>query len=95
MAEGVRIESGRENRSKLLFKAPVGVELKRHALNWTKEDNPKESDVVFELRGWFYSRRIAALYSSRHWTALFWVGDYKTYLNYRQIIKHLDAMGYC
>jgi len=51
MAEGVRIESGRENRSKMLFKAPMGVELKRHALNWVNELNPKESDVVFELRG--------------------------------------------
>lgn len=51
MRDGVRIESGRANRSKLIFKAPVGVELKRHALNWVNELNPKESDVVFELRG--------------------------------------------
>jgi len=39
------------NRSKLIYKAPVGIELKRHALNWVNEVNPKESDVVFELRG--------------------------------------------
>lgn len=51
MRDGVRIESGRMNRSKLIYKAPVGVELKRHALNWVNELNPKESDVVFELRG--------------------------------------------
>jgi len=51
MRDGVRIESGRLNRSKLIYKAPVGIELKRHALNWVNEVNPKESDVVFELRG--------------------------------------------
>lgn len=51
MRDGVRIESGRLNRSKLIYKAPVGIELKRHALNWVNELNPKESDVVFELRG--------------------------------------------
>ena len=34
MRDGVRIESGRMNRSKLIYRAPVGVELKRHALNW-------------------------------------------------------------
>ena len=51
MRDGVRIESGRLNRSKLIYRAPVGVELKRHALNWINEFNPKESDVVFELRG--------------------------------------------
>ena len=51
MREGVRIESGRMNRSKLIYKAPQGIELKRHALNWVNEVNPKESDVVFELRG--------------------------------------------
>ena len=51
MRDGVRIESGRMNRSKLIYRAPVGVELKRHALNWVNELNPKESDVVFELRG--------------------------------------------
>ena len=51
MREGVRIESGRLNRSKLIYRAPLGVELKRHALNWVNELNPKESDVVFELRG--------------------------------------------
>jgi hypothetical protein len=46
MRDGVRIESGRLNRSKLIYKAPVGIELKRHALNWPNELNPKESDVV-------------------------------------------------
>ncbi|HQZ60286.1 MAG TPA: bifunctional DNA primase/polymerase, partial [Acinetobacter sp.] len=51
MRDGVRIESGRLNRSKLIYKAPQGIELKRHALNWVNEVNPKESDVVFELRG--------------------------------------------
>jgi hypothetical protein len=51
MRDGVRIESGRLNRSKLIYKAPQGIELKRHALNWVNELNPKESDVVFELRG--------------------------------------------
>ena len=51
MRDGVRIESGRLNRSKLIYKAPIGIELKRHALNWVNEVNPKESDVVFELRG--------------------------------------------
>ena len=51
MRDGVRIESGRMNRSKLIYKAPQGIELKRHALNWVNELNPKESDVVFELRG--------------------------------------------
>lgn len=51
MRDGVRIESGRLNRSKLIYKAPVGIELKRHAINWVNELNPKESDVVFELRG--------------------------------------------
>jgi hypothetical protein len=51
MRDGVRIESGRLNRSKLIYKAPKGIELKRHALNWVNEVNPKESDVVFELRG--------------------------------------------
>lgn len=51
MRDGVRIESGRLNRSKLIFKAPAGIELKRHALNWPSEHNQKESDVVFELRG--------------------------------------------
>ena len=51
MRDGVRIESGRMNRSKLIYRAPVGIELKRHALNWPNELNPKESDVVFELRG--------------------------------------------
>ncbi len=51
MRDGVRIESGRANRSKLIFKAPLGVELKRHALNWVNKLNQKESDVVFELRG--------------------------------------------
>ena len=95
MAEGVRIESGRENRSKLLFKAPAGVELKRHALNWTKEDNPKESDVVFELRGGFTQDVLPPSIHPDTGQPYFWVGDYKTYLNYRRIIKHLDAMGYC
>jgi len=51
MRDGVRIESGRLNRSKLIYKAPVGIELKRHALNWPSELNTKESDVIFELRG--------------------------------------------
>ncbi|HNJ86822.1 MAG TPA: bifunctional DNA primase/polymerase, partial [Agitococcus sp.] len=77
MAEGVRIESGRENRSKLLFKAPVGVELKRHALNWTKEDNPKESDVVFELRGGFTQDVLPPSIHPDTGQPYFWVGDYK------------------
>lgn len=77
MAEGVRIESGRENRSKLLFKAPVGVELKRHALNWTKEDNPKESDVVFELRGGFTQDVLPPSIHPDTEQPYFWVGDYK------------------
>ena len=41
MRDGVRIESGRMNRSKLIYRAPVGIELKRHALNWPNELNPK------------------------------------------------------
>ena len=77
MAEGVRIESGRENRSKLLFKAPAGVELKRHALNWTKEDNPKESDVVFELRGGFTQDVLPPSIHPDTGQPYFWVGDYK------------------
>ena len=77
MAEGVRIESGRENRSKLLFKAPVGVELKRHALNWTKQDNPKESDVVFELRGGFTQDVLPPSIHPDTEQPYFWVGDYK------------------
>ena len=77
MAEGVRIESGRENRSKLLFKAPVGVELKRHALNWTKEDNPKESDVVFELRGGFTQDVLPPSIHPETGQPYFWVGDWQ------------------
>ena len=50
--------------------------LKRHALNWTKEDNPKESDVVFELRGGF-TQDVFTLYSSRLDSPYFWVGDWQ------------------
>lgn len=77
MTEGVRIESGCENRSKLLFKAPVGVELKRHALNWTKQNNPKESDVVFELRGGFTQDVLPPSIHPDTGSPYFWVGDYK------------------
>ena len=76
MAEGVRIESGRANRSKLIFKAPVGVELKRHALNWTKEDNPKESDVVFELRGGFTQDVLPPSIHPDTNQPYVWVGDW-------------------
>ena len=77
MRDGVRIESGRANRSKLIFKAPVGVELKRHALNWPSEHNQKESDVVFELRGGLTQDVLPPSIHPDTGQPYFWVGDYK------------------
>ena len=77
MADGVRIESGRENRSKLIYKAPIGVELKRHALNWVNELNPKESDVVFELRGGLTQDVLPPSIHPDTGRPYVWVGDWQ------------------
>jgi len=77
MREGVRIESGRMNRSKLIYKAPVGVELKRHALNWVNELNPKESDVVFELRGGLTQDVLPPSIHPDTGRPYVWVGDWQ------------------
>jgi len=76
MRDGVRIESGRENRSKLIFKAPAGIELKRHALNWPSEHNPKESDVVFELRGGLTQDVLPPSIHPDTGNPYLWVGDW-------------------
>ena len=77
MRDGVRIESGRINRSKLIYRAPVGVELKRHALNWVNELNPKESDVVFELRGGLTQDVLPPSIHPDTLRPYVWVGDWQ------------------
>jgi putative DNA primase/helicase len=39
---------GRENRGKLLFKAPP--DLVTHKISWPVQDDPRKTEVVFELR---------------------------------------------
>ena len=95
MAEGYASNQGVKIALNCCLKAPANIELKRHALNWTKEDNPKESDVVFRVARWVYSDVLPPSIHPDTGRLIFWVGDYKTYLNYRRIIKYLDTMGYC
>lgn len=46
----VEIKSPKANRGKLLFKVPVGFSASLRQLKKPKKDNPKEYDVIFELR---------------------------------------------
>lgn len=49
MRDSMRIESGREDRSKILFYLPSGVELSRHAINWRLEKGGKPK-CILEMR---------------------------------------------
>lgn len=76
MNESVRLESGRPNRTKLVFYAP-DFEIKRHALNWPNESDKKLKEVVFELRG---GNTQDVLPPSIHPDTLqpyYWVGDWQ------------------
>lgn len=44
------IKSPKANRGKLLFKLPPGINVSLKQLKKPKKDNPKEYDVIFELR---------------------------------------------
>jgi hypothetical protein len=41
---------GRQDRGKVLFKVPRGLELKTHKISWPCQDDPRKTEVVFELR---------------------------------------------
>ena len=77
MAEVYASNQGVKIALNCCLKAPANIELKRHALNWTKEDNPKESDVVFELRGGFTQDVLPPSIHPDTNKPYFWVGDYK------------------
>lgn len=41
---------GRLDRGKVLFRVPDGVDLSRRSIMWPSRDDPRRTDVVFELR---------------------------------------------
>lgn len=49
MASAPRIV-GRMDRGKVLFRAPEGVDLTTHKISWPSRDDPRRTEVVFELR---------------------------------------------
>lgn len=49
MASAPRIV-GRPDRGKVLFRVPVGLELKTHKVTWPSPKDPRKTEVVFELR---------------------------------------------
>ncbi len=76
MSEGVRLESGRPNRTKLVYRAP-DFEIKRHALNWPIESDPRKKEVVFELRGGNTQDVLPPSIHPDTQKHYFWVGDWK------------------
>lgn len=46
----VQIDSGRENRAKLIFKLPDGIEPRRHALNWPDPSDSTKRIGIIEFR---------------------------------------------
>lgn len=47
---GVQIVSGRDNRAKLLYRAPTDLPATRHALNWPNVEPDADDECVLELR---------------------------------------------
>lgn len=41
---------GRPDRGKVVFRAPSGTDLKTHKISWPSKDDPRKTEVVFELR---------------------------------------------
>lgn len=75
MSESVRLESGRPNRTKLIFLAP-DFEIKRHALNWPSEADQKKKEVVFELRGGNTQDVLPPSIHPDTQQPYYWVGDW-------------------
>lgn len=46
IADGVQVSSGKENRGKLLYRAPAGLPQNRHALNWPAKDGLDKFCVI-------------------------------------------------
>ena len=59
---------GRENRGKLIFKAPP--DLITHKISWPVEGDPRKTEVVFELRAGAVQDVLAAINSPRYGPSL-------------------------
>lgn len=76
LSSGVQIDSGRDNRAKLLYRAPDGLPDKRHALNWPAKDGEGKNGVL-EIRA---GKTHDALPPSVHPTTgkpYRWVGEWR------------------